>query len=146
MVWRNTQKLEKVLVLTRAQANAQSVEVNWEAEEDLPEIKMMPDAMRQVFLNLVLNAIDAMPDGGKLCISLVCSDAPRSVSIRFTDNGSGIPPEALDQIFDPFYSTKAQGLGLGLFISQSIVQQHGGQLDVHSQVGAGTTFTVWLPA
>jgi len=138
--------LEKVLLLTRAQCSAHAIEVNWDAEEELPEIKLMPDAMQQVFLNLVLNALDAMPEGGRLCISVVCSDAPPAVSIRFTDNGTGIPPEVIGRVFDPFYSTKAQGLGLGLFISQGIVQQLGGQIDVHSQVGAGTTFTVWLPA
>jgi PAS domain S-box-containing protein len=138
--------LDKVLLLTRAQYSRHSIEVICNAEEDLPEVKLMPDAMQQVFLNLVLNAIDAMPGGGKLCVSMLCSDAPPGVSVRFTDNGAGIAPEALGRVFDPFYSTKPEGLGLGLFISQNIVQQHGGQIDFHSQVGTGTTFTVRLPA
>jgi len=138
--------VDKVLLLTRAQCSMHAIEVACDAEEGLPEVQLMPDAMQQVFLNLVLNAIDAMPEGGRLRVSLLRSDAPPAVSIRFTDNGRGIPPEALARLFDPFYSTKPEGLGLGLFISQSIVQQHGGQIDVHSEVGAGTTFTVWLPA
>ncbi|HSR32263.1 MAG TPA: ATP-binding protein, partial [Anaerolineae bacterium] len=137
--------VDRVLLLTRAQCSRHSIEVNCDTEEGLPEVKVVPDAMQQVFLNLVLNAIDAMPEGGTLCVSILHSEAPPAVTIRFTDNGTGIPPEAIDQVFDPFYSTKAEGLGLGLFISQSIVQQHGGQIDVHSQVGVGTTFTVWLP-
>lgn len=138
--------LDRVLLLTRAQCSRYSIEVNCAAEEGLPEVKLVPDAMQQVFVNLVLNAIDAMPEGGKLCVSILHSEAPPAVSIRFTDNGVGIPPEAIYRVFDPFYTTKSEGLGLGLFLSQSIVQQHGGQIDVHSQVGVGTTFTVWLPA
>ncbi len=138
--------LDRVLMLTKAQCSKHTIEVNCAAEEGLPEIQLVPDAMQQVFVNLVLNAIDAMPEGGKLCVSILCSDAPPAVSIRFTDNGVGIPPEVIGHVFNPFYTTKTEGLGMGLFISQSIVQQHGGQIDVHSQVGVGTTFTVWLPA
>ena len=64
----------------------------------------------------------------------------------FTDSGGGIAPDVLPHVFEPFYSTKPEGLGLGLFISRNIVKQHGGQIEVDSRVGEGTTFTVWLPA
>jgi signal transduction histidine kinase len=106
----------------------------------------VPDQMRQVFLNLVLNELDAMPRGGRLQVSTTHTSQPAGVRVAFTDNGVGVAPDALPYIFDPFYSTKPEGLGLGLFISQDIVKQHGGHMEVDSQMGAGTTFTVWLPA
>ncbi len=140
--------LEKVLLLTQKQLETHAIRVQWEAEEQLPSIPLMPNAIQQVFLNLVLNAIDAMAGGGTLQVGMRRSVRGRrpGVSVEIRDDGVGMPPASVARLFDPFYSTKTEGLGLGLFISQNIVQQHGGQIDVQSQEEEGTTFTVWLPA
>lgn len=115
---------------------------------DLPKIIAHGDQLRQVFLNLMLNACDAMPDGGSLCITTqTCSAANQvpGISIHITDTGTGIAPEHLEHLFEPFYTTKPQGTGLGLAISAHIVTQHDGQIDVESILGAGTTFIIKLP-
>jgi signal transduction histidine kinase len=93
-----------------------------------------------------LNAIYAMPDGGTLTISADRVKDDSAIFIRFADTGHGITPEHLDHIFEPFYTTRPDGTGLGLSISYSIVQQHGGRIEVESEPGQGTTFTVTLPS
>ena len=138
--------LKQVLTLSRTKCKEHRVEVAWREAADLPSLLLVPDRVQQVFLNLVLNAIDAMPEGGQLQISATSTSEPAGVAITFADNGTGISPDALPHIFDVFYSTKPDGLGLGLSISHDIVKQHGGYVDVESLVGEGSTFTVWLPA
>jgi signal transduction histidine kinase len=137
--------LEQVLLLSARQCESHGVEVVWEPTEDLP-LLLAPDQMQQVFLNLVLNAIDAMPVGGALQVGATRTNQPAGVRVVFSDNGVGIAADVLPRIFDPYYSTKAEGMGLGLYLSQNIVQQHGGDIEVRSEVEEGTTFTVWLPA
>ncbi len=137
--------LERVLTLSRKQCEEHRVEVVWRPAEDLPPLILVPDRMQQVFLNLVLNALDAMPQGGQLQISATLCSERKEVCVSFTDSGLGIAPDVLARIFDPFYSTKPDGLGLGLFISQNIVEEHGGCIEVESRLGEGTTFAVWLP-
>jgi two-component system, NtrC family, sensor kinase len=87
-----------------------------------------------------------MPDGGRLQVTVERTAQPPGVSIAFADTGTGMSPETLERLFEPFHTTKLDGLGLGLFISQNIARQHGGHIDVQSQAGKGTTFSVWLPA
>jgi PAS domain S-box-containing protein len=140
------QVVENVMLLVRKKCEMHGIHVVWEAEEDLPQIELMPDAMHQVFLNLALNAIDAMDQGGTLRVSVARTAQPLGVSTQISDDGIGMPAESLQMVFDPFYSTKAEGLGLGLYISQGTVQAHGGEIQVHSREGQGSTFTVWLPA
>lgn len=111
----------------------------------LPPLHLVADRMRQVFLNLLLNAIEAMPDGGNLQISTARTNQPDGVRIVFKDSGTGISPEVLPRIFEPFHTDKADGLGLGLYVSQKIVQEHNGHIEVESKVGQGSTFIVWLP-
>jgi signal transduction histidine kinase len=107
--------------------------------------------MKQVFMNLILNAIQAMREGGSIFIStrLISRDeAGRSgqfVQVEIRDTGIGIPAENLDHIFDPFFTSKDEGSGLGLSISHQIVQEHGGYVTVESKVGVGTTFFINLP-
>ncbi len=137
--------LDDVLVLNKKNFQSHEVEVIWEPDAGLPAPAVVPDAMRQVFLNLVLNAIDAMPEGGQLRLSTAGCNSPAGVRVAVADSGIGIEPNVLPHIFEAFYSTKAEGMGVGLFVCQSIVQQHGGQIEVESQPGAGTTVTVWLP-
>jgi PAS domain S-box-containing protein len=140
------QLIEDVLTLTRKQCEEQQVEVVSEMQEELPMLLLARDRMQQVFLNLVLNAIQAMPEGGQLEVRTRVTVDPAGVSVSFTDNGLGIAPDAMSHLFTPFYTTKSEGLGLGLFISQNIVDQEGGRIDADSCPGEGTTFTVWLPA
>lgn len=146
--------LESVLTLTGKQLQHSCVRVERDWSPDLPVIEANPDHLKQVFLNLILNAIDAMPDGGAVCVRTACDrlsaqragDVPApAVRIEFSDTGSGIPPELLPRLFEPFQTTKEQGAGLGLFVSYSIIQAHHGQIRVSSQVGFGTTVTIWLP-
>lgn len=123
-------------------------QVAWEAPE-IPAglvFNGIPDHIKQVFLNICLNAVDAMdPKGGKISIQATVDTQSRQVGIALTDTGPGIPPEYLDSIFEPFFTTKASGTGLGLAITFDIVRSHGGRITVESQPGAGATFTVWLP-
>jgi signal transduction histidine kinase len=106
----------------------------------------------EVLVNLLVNALEAMPDGGRLAIS-VLPETPRAgpanarwVRIAVTDTGAGIRKEDLDRLFEPFFTTKAAGSGLGLAIIAGIVERHGGRVDVDTRLGAGTTFSVRLPA
>jgi len=86
-----------------------------------------------------------MPDGGELTVKTGWEQTRQEVWIAFTDTGEGIPPENLSRIFEPFYTTRLKGTGLGLSISHGIVERHGGCIEVESEVGRGSTFTVWLP-
>jgi signal transduction histidine kinase len=111
----------------------------------LPPILGSSERLKQVLLNLILNARDAMPEGGDLCIS--ASEHSGSVCIEVRDTGVGIPPEVRGKIFDPFFTTKKEvsGVGLGLFVSYGIVQQHNGVITVTSSPGNGSTFTLKFP-
>ena len=104
-----------------------------------------PQRLEQVFVNLVTNAIDASPRGGR--VELFAEEVGELVRVRVVDQGHGIPPELAQRIFEPFFTTKqpGEGTGLGLALVSSIVREHGGTLEVDSQPGAGTTFTVVLP-
>jgi PAS domain S-box-containing protein len=137
--------LEQVLTLSRKQCDDSGVKVNWAVATDLPPQVLAADQMEQVLLNLVLNALDAMPKGGRLQVSTSRTSEPVGVSIEFADSGVGIAEDVLPHIFEPFYSTKSKGLGLGLFVTESIVRRHGGHIEVESEVGRGTVFRVWLP-
>jgi len=137
--------LEQVLLVTAKQCENQGVGVMLRKPDVQPVVLAVPDQLRQVFMNLVLNAIDAMPDGGLLDVTISPTVDPPGVSIQFRDSGTGIAPEVLPRLFEPFYSTRAGGLGLGLFISRNIIEDHEGHIEVSSTVDQGSTFTVWLP-
>jgi PAS domain S-box-containing protein len=137
--------LEQVLLVTARQCENQGVGVTLRKPDVQPVVSAVPDQLRQVFLNLVLNAIDAMPDGGLLDVAVSPTVDPRGVSIQFRDSGTGIAPEVLPRLFEPFYSTRAGGLGLGLFISRNIIEDHEGHIELNSTLGQGSAFTVWLP-
>ncbi|HMH19419.1 MAG TPA: ATP-binding protein [Burkholderiales bacterium] len=113
---------------------------------DMATVVCSPSQVNQVFLNLITNAVQAM-EGGRGKITLTTRTDGGGVAVEVADTGRGIPPEVLPKIFDPFFSTKevGKGTGLGLSVSYKIVQQHGGHIDVESQPGAGTRFTVWFP-
>jgi two-component system NtrC family sensor kinase len=108
----------------------------------------VPDQIKQVFINIITNAVDAMPEGGELHVNIGKGPDDRSVCISFRDTGVGIASSDLPQIFDMFYSKKTmvKGVGLGLSVSYGIIKRHGGSIDVASEEGKGTTFTLTLPA
>jgi signal transduction histidine kinase len=130
---------------TLMQEEAQSRGIQWQVSgaSQLPSLLADRGQLRQALLNLVLNALQATPPGGR--VSLEADTAGQQLRLRLRDTGSGIAPQALERIFDPYYTTKAGGTGLGLPIAQQIVQAHGGRIEVSSVVGQGSTFTVWLP-
>ena len=123
----------------------QQITVREDFQEDLPAVDGDMNQLQQVLLNLSLNACEAMPDGGTLTISTRARNG--QVLVTLADTGCGVKKEHLDQIFEPFFSTKpiGKGTGLGLSVSYGIVQQHGGDLFVESEPGAGATFTIVLP-
>ena len=122
-----------------------SIQVNRRFGE-IPAITCAPSQINQVFLNLITNAAQALPQAGGE-ITLTTRADGEGVAVEVADNGKGIPPDVLPKIFDPFFTTKeaGKGTGLGLSISYKIVQQHGGRIDVASEPGKGTRFTLWLP-
>lgn len=110
----------------------------------LPQVMLDGDQMRQVAINLILNAGGAMPEGGGLTVQTVQTD-PEHVQIVFSDSGCGIPPESIERIFEPFFTTKERGTGLGLAITRQIIEQHHGEISIESTPGRGTTVRVTLP-
>lgn len=144
--------LKSVLTLAGKQLQQSDVTVEREWAAELPPLTANADQLKQVFLNLLLNAVDSMPSGGVLYVrttlSLILKDSAQSqpaVQIEFKDTGKGIPPEILSLLFEPFFTTKPNGTGLGLSISYSIIEAHYGHLSVESEVGEGTIFTILLP-
>ncbi len=150
--------LDKAVFFVYPEANKQKVVIETEIAGDIPDVMMDPDQMQQIFLNLIINAVQAMPDGGKLRITVSekdknelhehgirIPDSDRALVIRFEDTGKGIDSKYIDSIFEPFFTKKSKGTGLGLAISRRIVQEHGGDIAVKSTVGKGSIFTVYLP-
>ncbi|MFQ5596124.1 MAG: ATP-binding protein, partial [Anaerolineae bacterium] len=139
--------LEETLPLVTHLMSSQQVVLHQKLDPDLPSVFGNPALLQQVFTNLILNACNAMPDGGALTIhSRRASEG--EVQVSFTDTGRGIPPEDLPKIFDPFFTTMpmGRGTGLGLSVSYSILQMHQGAINVESDVGRGATVSVRLPA
>jgi signal transduction histidine kinase len=149
---------EKARSLAFPEAKKQNVSMKSVIEKDIPEILMDPDQIQQVFLNLMINAIQAMPSGGMLTVSIGlknCADiskeigrnfdCDRMLAAEFRDSGGGILPEDVKKIFDPFFTKKTKGTGLGLSISQRIVREHGGELTCRNHEDGGAIFTIYLP-
>ena len=137
--------LREVLELVRYKSRYEHVEVEEQLQQGLPRVLGDGAGLRQVFMNLLLNAHQAISGAGKVEISTSCADGMGVVRIK--DSGCGIPPQQLAQIWNPFFTTKTvgQGLGLGLAISYNIIQRQGGEIQVESQQGQGSIFTVRLP-
>jgi hypothetical protein len=137
--------VEEILQLVRKDMDRARVQVTLRRDEALPEMVADANAIGQVLLNLLTNARRAMPDGGEITIETGYDPEARSVRLVVQDTGTGIAPEILLKIFDPFFTTKSDGTGLGLSVSHGIIHDHHGSIDVESEVGKGTTFTVTLP-
>ncbi|MCB0163197.1 MAG: GAF domain-containing protein [Anaerolineae bacterium] len=145
--------LETVLKLVHKKLEEHHLTVTCDWCEDLPLIQANPDYLKQIFLNLILNSLDASaPHGGSLiirtaqdCMATESGQTLPAVRIEFSDNGHGIPPEIQSRLFEPLFTTKDHGSGLGLFTTYKVIKAHNGQITVNSKVGDGTQFTILLP-
>ncbi len=138
--------LRQILRLISQQTLFQNIEVQSQYCDDLPDLFVDSDQLQQVFFNMIINAGQAMEEGGVLRLATSLDRENNSVLISIADNGSGISEENLSKIFDPFFSTKTKkGFGLGLSISYGIIENHGGKISVQSQLGEGTEFRISLP-
>ncbi len=139
--------IERSLLLVRHQLELGGIEFQRQLASDLPPLSCDPAQIEQVLLVLIMNAKDAMPKGGNLWIETRLTPDDAAIEIRVRDDGAGIAPDILPHIFEPFLTTKetGRGVGLGLAISRGIVERHNGRIDVASELGHGTTFTITLP-
>ena len=135
--------LQQTLEFLKHEIRDRDILVEVEVAEDVPHASLDRNQIKQAFFNIIRNAMQAMAKGGLLKISVSSND--RFVIVSFTDTGPGIPPENLGSLFEPYFTTKAEGTGLGLMIVQRIVRDHGGEIEVRSEPNKGTTFTLFLP-
>lgn len=135
--------IEHVISLIKTQAILMNVQIYYHYQSDLPSILCVEDQMKQVFINLLKNAIEAMPDGGNVYINV--KQADNELVISFKDEGCGIPPNRLKTLGEPFYTTKEKGTGLGLMICFKIIENHGGKIHISSEIGKGSIFSIHLP-
>ena len=138
--------LNNSLQLVKADAQSLGVELKFQPASEPPTIRLDADRITQVLLNLYLNSLQAMPDGGTLEVGLDWKPETKKVAIRVRDTGGGIAPEILPRITDPYFTTKPEGSGLGLALVQKIIDDHGGRMEFASQPNQGTTVTITLPA
>jgi two-component system NtrC family sensor kinase len=140
--------IESVLLLTGKQLERGRIRVLRELDPALPKVQGVADQLKQVLLNLVLNAAEAMAGGGLLHVQTYVQGDPsggRMAVITVTDTGTGIPEEQLPHLFDGLHTTKERGMGLGLYTSKAIIERHMGRISAQSTPGEGTTFTIVLP-
>jgi PAS domain S-box-containing protein len=137
--------VKNCVVLVKKQAAFSNIIIKQKLAKELPPVLIDQDQIQQALINLLLNAIEATPDDGKINIMTELGESGRSAVIKIADTGKGIPPELLGRIFDPFFTSKENGTGLGLSITHGIIKQHGGTLAVKSVLGVGTIFTIDLP-
>jgi len=136
--------VDEAVALLRKQLSKEGVDITAELAPGLPRMQGSAGSLQQVVLNLVLNAAQSITDRGRVMIRTSGTDAS-GVEITVEDTGCGIPADKLDTIFDPFYTTKPHGTGLGLSVSLNIIREHGGTIDVKSEPGRGTTFILRFP-
>ena len=139
------QVVEDTLSLVRNQTVFRNTKIVYELDPHLPTVLADADQMRQVVLNIVLNAAEAMVQGGELRLASASNVAKKSVELRISDTGPGIPDEVRARIFEPFFTTKKTGTGLGLAVAYGIIERHHGEIRIDSARGKGTTFTISVP-
>lgn len=137
--------VEDALAIASKRLQQAKIEVVARLTPDLPEVRGAANQLVQVFLNIIINAIEAMPDGGTLWVGTAYHAERQQVVAAFRDNGTGITPEIRERLFEPFHTSKPTGTGLGLAISYGIVERHGGAIAIENPPGGGTTFIVRLP-
>jgi signal transduction histidine kinase len=134
---------KELAALQESHAIESNVRIQITTARDLPPLKADPSYLTQVLLNLMLNGLQAMPEGGTLTLEAKASN--RNFIIAVTDTGTGIAAESLSRIFEPYFTTKVQGSGLGLAISKRIIEAHGGTITVSNPAGGGSRFEISLP-
>jgi signal transduction histidine kinase len=137
------EQVEKVLRMFQPQADRQNVEVLSYLDPDLPSLLLHSDSLQASLINLVKNALEAMEDGGQLIVRTYVS--PRGVALDLIDTGCGMEDNTAIHMFEPFYSTKSGGSGLGLPTARKIIEAHGGRISVQSELGRGTKFVIEFP-
>jgi two-component system sensor histidine kinase HydH len=130
--------------LVQQDASNKHIDINVDTEGNICPAWIDPDRFTQCLLNLYLNAIQAMENGGSLTVKSAAGEA-KKVNIVVSDTGRGISPEQIKKIFDPYYTTKSKGTGLGLAIVQKIIEAHGGKIEVNSAIDKGTSFLISIP-
>jgi PAS domain S-box-containing protein len=140
---RPTEVLEETLRLLKTEFENRRIAVSVDIPEAVPKVRLDRSQIKQVFFNLIKNALEAMPDGGALKVVFGVGDA--FVDISFVDTGKGIAPEELSRVFEPYHTTKTKGSGLGLMIVQRIIEDHGGEIELASKPNEGTCFKIRLP-
>ncbi len=135
--------IEDIYSYVEIRCRQQNVRLEIELDESIPKLHVDESRLKQAFLNFITNSLDAMASGGRIRIET--HNQKNKAVIKFSDNGTGIPPEHLDKVMEPFYTTKSEGTGLGLSISYQIIKGHDGELEVKSTHETGTTITVTLP-
>ncbi len=141
-------ELRTIVTLLSAEAKRRGVRLELRPGQ-VPAVKGDPEKLRQAFLNIILNGLQATPSGGSVTVTATYAEAERNgtpaVALVFADTGPGVEPEKLERIFEPFFTTKAGGTGLGLAITRKIIEGHGGRIDVQSTPGSGTSFRITFP-
>jgi two-component system NtrC family sensor kinase len=137
--------LQDLLLLIGYQPEYKKIVIKRELNLDIPAIMAVPGQLKQVFMNIIINALQAMPEGGELKVSTVYNSKTQNIIVTIKDSGKGISEEEMSRIFQPFYTSKKTGTGLGLSISYGIIKGHGGEIEVKSDHGKGTAFVIYLP-
>jgi signal transduction histidine kinase len=138
------QPLEEMILVMKPKLDHLNIRLEIRIDDDLPEIRMDRDKIKQVLWNLMMNAVESMPHGGKIAISVARDDQKQYLEYRIQDQGSGIAPEFLADIYTPFFTTKKEGIGIGLHISREIALAHKGEIRIHP-TGQGTTAILLIP-
>jgi signal transduction histidine kinase len=137
--------IERILLFIRQQPDMNLIKTESDLDSHLPEVLVDPKQMEQMLLNLVINAVQAMPEGGRLTVQTRYEASGMNVSVAVRDSGVGIPEKAREKIFLPFYTTKVRGVGLGLVLCKEVVTRHNGEIFFESEAGKGTAFIVRIP-
>ncbi len=137
--------VEDAIRVTKTRAQQQDVILTTELPPQPVMLNVDPDQLRQVLLNLILNALDVLPQGGAISTELAQQESDGRLNLRVRDNGPGIESKEMDRIFGPFFSTHESGTGIGLPICRQIIEQHSGQITVENNAAGGALFTVSLP-
>ncbi|NPV73902.1 MAG: PAS domain S-box protein [Pelotomaculum sp.] len=138
--------IKDVVMLVESEAYLRKLEIDLAVTGGIPPVMGDGEQLKQVFLNFIKNSFDALSPGGKLVLETAWDRREGFVRIVFKDNGAGMDEETLKSIFNPFFTTKENGTGLGMFINKKIIDNHGGRIEIQSEQGKGTTVTVLLPA
>lgn len=137
--------IRDILALVKYQTEYRKIVISEDLADNLPGIMAVPGQLRQVFMNIIVNALQSMSSRGELNVSTSAEGDGGNIVIRISDTGCGIPENEINKIFNPFYTSKESGTGLGLSISYGMIKGHGGEIEVQSEQGKGTTFTISLP-